>query len=352
MEYDIKYENDIERVIGCIPKVEELKEKVILVTGASGLIGSAVSDILFYLNSKKNYNISIFLAGRNLDRIRSRFYIYKYGHDYKFCNLDGMSNEKIDIQADYIIHCAGYSNPKAYAQFPVETLLVNIYGLHTILECAKRNLCKRVLYVSSSEVYGSRDVENLYSEKDYGYVDILKPRSCYPNGKRAGETLCSAFTDEYGIDTVIVRPGHIYGPQITDGDDRAVAQFTRTAIAHEDIVMKSAGLQRRSYCYSLDCASAILAVLVNGKSQNAYNISNKDSIISIKGVAEEFAKISGRNILFKPPTESERKGYNPMSISALNSEKIESIGWKAQFDIHEGVKRTMESYGWNNEGCN
>ncbi len=345
MNYDIKYQSDIERVVGSILKLEELKEKVILITGASGLIGSSISDILFYLNKKKNYNISIFLAGRSLERIRSRFYKYKCGLDYNFCEFDGMSNEKVDIQADYIIHCAGYSNPRAYTQSPVETLLVNIYGLYTILECAKRNLCKRVLYVSSSEVYGIKEIESFFNEEDYGYVDILKSRSCYPNGKRAGETLCSSFTDEYGIDTVIVRPGHIYGPQITDGDDRVFAQFTRTVAAHNNIIMKSAGLQLRSYCYSLDCASAILAVLINGESKNAYNISNKDSIISIKELAEEFAKISGQDILFKAPTESEKRGYNPMSISALNSKKLESIGWRAQFDIHEGVKRTLECYG-------
>lgn len=117
-------------------------------------------------------------------------------------------------------------------------------------------------------------------------MDILNQRASYPSAKRASETLCIAYGIEYGVDTVIVRPGHIYGPSITESDSRASAQFTRNVVAGKDIVMKSAGTQVRSYCYTLDCASAVLTVLLNGQTGNAYNISNKNSICTISDIAQ------------------------------------------------------------------
>ena len=131
-------------------------------------------------------------------------------------------------------------------------MLANFMGLDCLLKSAVKNKSNRVVYISSSEVYGSKLKDQPYQESDYGYVDLLNPRSCYPSSKRASETLCSAYTSEYGLDTVVVRPGHIYGPTITDTDDRASAQFTRCAVEGKDIVMKSAGTQLRSYCYVLD----------------------------------------------------------------------------------------------------
>jgi nucleoside-diphosphate-sugar epimerase len=183
-----------------------------------------------------------------------------------------------------------------------------------------------------------------FFENDYGFLDILNQRASYPSSKRAAETLCVAYSLEHGLDTVIVRPGHIYGPAVIPSDNRATAQFTRNAVKGEDIVMKSAGSQLRSYCYSLDCASAILAVLLNGEKENAYNISNPDSIITISAIAKELANAAGRNLTFENPADAEAKGYNLMSNSSLDSKKLEALGWQAEFSPAEGAKRCIEYY--------
>lgn len=175
-------------------------------------------------------------------------------------------------------------------------------------------------------------------------MDILNQRASYPSSKRAAETLCVAYADEYDVETVIVRPGHIYGPSITENDSRATAQFTRKAHNNEDIIMKSAGNQIRSYCYTLDCASAILAVLINGKNGNAYNISNKNSVVSIRDIAEAIAECAGKKVVFENSSDIEKKGYNLMNNSSLDSEKLESLGWRAVFTLEEGVKRTLQYY--------
>ena len=156
--------------------------------------------------------------------------------------------------------------------------------------------------------------------------------------------MCVAYGEEYGLDTVIVRPGHIYGPTITKSDSRASAQFTRSAAASEDIVMKSSGMQLRSYCYTADCASAVLSVLLNGESGNAYNISNPDSIVTISEIANAMAEAAGRKVIYEIPTEQERKGYNLMTNSSLDSAKLESLGWSACFNLREGAERTVSMY--------
>ena len=159
-------------------------------------------------------------------------------------------------------------------------------------------------------------------------MDILNPRACYPSSKRAAETMCATYQEEYGVDFVVVRPGHIYGPTITESDSRASAQFTRLAVKGKDIVMKSAGTQLRSYTYTLDCASAIIAVLTCGGMGEAYNISNSNSIVTIREFAECMTEISGVKLIFEQSSNKEKRSYNLMDNSSLNSEKLESLGWR------------------------
>lgn len=217
--------------------------------------------------------------------------------------------------------------------------------MKSLLEIAKDIQGSRLLYISSSEVYGRKDENRPYLESDYGYVDILNPRACYPSSKRVAETMCAAYHEEYGVDFVVVRPGHIYGPSITDTDSRASAQFTRKAVAGEDIVMKSAGNQLRSYTYTLDCASAILTVLLKGKCGEAYNISNSQSVVTIRELAECIAETAGVNVVFEQATDQEQKSYNMMDNSSLDSSKLESLGWHGFFDMKKGIEATLEYYG-------
>lgn len=338
MRYSNSYWDDVGLICGHIPQIEKLDNKKILITGATGMVCSSVVEILEYLNRKTNAGIEIVLAGRDGKRIRERFN-EKFG--YEFVLYDATKECKLNIDVDLIIHGASNANPALYARNPVETLLGNIVGTNSLLELAKRTNA-RLLYISSSEVYGRKENNCPYYEEDYGFIDILNSRACYPNGKRAAETLCKAYDEEYNVDTVIVRPGHIYGPTITATDVRVSAQFTRSVLQGENIIMKSAGTQLRSYCYTLDCASAILTVLLHGKRGNAYNISNKDSVVTIRELAEAFAGYLGTKIVFTNPSDVEIKGYNLMTNSSLDSRKLEDLGWSACFNLKDGVRRTME----------
>lgn len=318
---------------------EQMEGSRILVTGATGLIGSAVADVLLFLKLYKGYNIHIIAGCRNREKFEKRF--KEYGSNFKFVRYDACETIQFREPVDYIIHTAGNAHPKLYAKEPVETILSNIEGIFHLLEYAKKYQAKRLLYISSSEVYGQNENQVSYRECDYGFIDALNARSCYPNSKRTSETLCAAYREEYGVDSVIVRPGHIYGPMLTDTDSRAASQFLRAGANGEAIVMKSAGTQLRSYCHALDCATAILAVLSKGRPGEAYNISNSDSVITIREFAEICAQEAGVELKFEGAAEAERKGYNMMENSALDSKKLEALGWKGLWNSQEGIRESL-----------
>lgn len=348
MLYSRGYWDDVQSVIENIPNIDMLFGKSILITGSTGMVCSSIIDIIALLNRTRNASIYLFLAGRSKQRIKKRFEGVLKQNEYEYIKYDATKNQMINLKVDYIIHGASNANPTIYAREPVETLLGNIIGLKPLLEVARSNRGSRLLYISSSEIYGNR-VDNQskpYKEEDYGYIDILNPRACYPNGKRAAETLCASYGAEYDTDFVITRLGHIYGPSITEADTRASADFTKNAAEGHDIIMKSAGNQLRSYCYTLDCATAILTVLINGEAGNAYNVSNSFSIISIRDFAEIMAHYGGVNIVFENASDSEKKGYNLMTNSALDAEKLEKLGWKSSFSIERGIKATLRYYGY------
>ena len=279
MPYCDKILEASEPFIDQIVKREDLKEKRFLITGATGMIGSSVLDLLLFLNERKQYGITIYAAVRNDSKIKKRYGIFAQKEYFHILPYDATKPIDFEYSVDYVIHAASNADPAAISKEPVETLMSNVFGLDQILQYAKRSSVKKTLFVSSSEIYGTNSTSKPFLEDDYGNIDLLNPRAAYPMGKRASETLCASYANEYDLNIVIARPGHIYGPTITDTDSRASAQFTRNALNHQDIIMKSAGTQLRSYCYVYDCASALLTILLNGQPTCAYNISNRHSCL-------------------------------------------------------------------------
>lgn len=340
MKYLDSYFIDLDNSWNTIPGAQTLSGKRILIAGATGLIGSSIADLLLRRNAVNHSDIRVILAGRSPERVRERFPVYSFGEDYQFLEFDSTRAAGIDIGTDYIIHAASNADPASYVNAPVDIIRANVNGVQVMLETALRNR-SRVLFISSSEVYGI-NAKAPYREDAYGSVNPLSVRSCYPSSKRCAESLCVAYGKQYGVDSVIVRPGHIYGPMFTATDSKASAQFARCARAGHDIVMKSAGSQRRSYCYALDCATAILTVLLRGKSGEAYNVSNPDSLATVSDLAHAFAELSGKKVVFENPSDAEAAGYNPMNDSSLDSGKLEALGWKGLYPLREGVERTLK----------
>lgn len=334
---------DIDLILESYPEIGELAGQSVLITGAGGLICSALTDILIRYNETHQKKIAIHAAARSEERLKNRFGEY-FSRDYFFFEQFDANSGAFPMKdhADYIIHGAGNASPNKIMKEPVETMLSNFVGLYTLLQFSKDTKARRLLYISSSEVYGQKNTDLPYLENDYGYIDLLKARNSYPIGKRSAETLCSAFSEEYGTEAVIVRPGHIYGPTASRSDNRVSSAWAIMAANGEDIVMKSDGAQIRSYVYCLDCASAILKVLLQGENVHAYNISNPNSVISIREMAEIVARAGNVNLRLEIPTEEERKGFNPMRTSALRSDSLQALGWRGLFDAETGFMHTVQ----------
>lgn len=326
-----------------IGKLTVLRNKTIMITGCTGLIGSAVADIFLILNKMYFANNRLILAARNSGKVSKLFGDFM---DENIVYLPYSLEDEIvcssKYKVDYVIHAASTAHPSLYAKEPVETIVNGIIGMKNILDFAKGNDVSKVLYISSSEVYGIRSSNNNFKEDDYGYINFLNARASYPSMKRACETLCKAYLDEYGVKFTIVRPGHIYGPTQKDSDSRAAAQFLNNAINKENIVLKSSGLQLRSYCHVLDCSMAVIFALLFGRDGEAYNVSNKDSIITIKEFASICAEISEMSVVFSEASLEEKKGYNMMNISALDATKLERLGWIAMLNPYEGIKNSID----------
>lgn len=333
----MSYHDDIRAVALLQFPWEKLDNCNVLVAGASGLIGSCLVDILM-ARPVRSYHV--YAMGRNQRRLEQLF--EKYKSDERFHAIIGDVTEPLSIQEPihYIIHAASGAAPSEFSSHPVEVMKANINGVINLIEYGIQHQMKRFLYVSSGEIYGEGD-GRVFTEDDSGYVNCNTPRSCYPSSKRAAETLCASYASEFGVDTLIARPCHIYGPNFTETDNRVYAQFIRNILKGEDIIMKSTGEQFRSWCYVVDCVSALLYILFNGTSSEAYNIADSTSVLSIRQLAEMLAEIGHCKVVTTVSSETEKNSYNPVSKSVFSIDKLERLGWKVSGSMQEKMTTTV-----------
>lgn len=331
------YIGDLDIALNHVVNIQKLKNSKILITGATGTIGSFVADLLLRYSEVSDAGLSIQVTGRDTDRLekwypKSTCLFYDIYKDIEF-----------DVDVDYIIHAAGNAHPAAFNGDPVGTIIGNIMGTYHLLEYGRKHRAKRLLFVSSGEIYGQGDLSLDEFEETYlGYLNLLSPRSCYPSSKRTAENLCASYSGQYGFETVIARLCHTYGPCITPSDNRASAQFIRDALNERDIVMKSPGTQRRSYNYIADCASALITVLINGNSGEAYNIANPEVRISIAELAEVVAGTTGQKVVFSAPDSVDFANRTPIARQVLSGKKLEALGWSGAFTAEEGISHTID----------
>ncbi|MDE5780040.1 MAG: NAD-dependent epimerase/dehydratase family protein [Lachnospiraceae bacterium] len=336
------YSDDLKTALHNSIGLEHLKNQSVLLTGATGLIGSFIVEMLLKYNEMEDSNITIYAVSRNMNRLKERFDCCKT-QNLIYIEQDMNVEFYFDFSVDYIIHAASNAYPAAFANDPVGTILSNIMGGYYLLGYGKSKSVKRILYISSGEVYGLGDKNiEAYSEDYSGYVDPVQVRSCYPTAKRTTENLFISYGVQYNLDTVIVRPCHTYGANVTKQDNRANAQFITNAVRGEDIVLKSAGLQYRSYCYIADCASAIMTVLLQGEKWEAYNIANENSRATIADFAKKAASMTGKNVVFDIPDEPDKKQQTFIDRQVLDNNKLKQLGWNGRYNLEDGISHTID----------
>lgn len=315
--------------------MDEIKN--ILVTGATGLIGSALVRRLIL-----DKRFVVYASGRNEERAQ-RIFSDLWGEErFHFVRHDITLPLKGDIVFHYIIDAASGANPQLYSTDPVGVMKGNLLGVCNLLDYGAGHGLEKFLYISSGESYGEGD-GRVFLEEYSGYVDSMSFRSCYPSSKRAAETLCACYAHQYGISCVVARPCHVYGPGFTEDDNRVYAQFIRNVLRDEDIVMKSSGSQFRSWIYVEDCVDALLCILERGESCQAYNIADEGCNISIRQLAEMIAEIGHRRVVVDVPDDVEKAGYNPVSKSVFSTAKLRNLGWSVSGTMYDKLKTTIDN---------
>lgn len=338
------YQEDVKYIASLNIPWEKLNNKAILISGASGLIGSCFIDTIMERN-RIGMNCKIYALGRCLEKAKERF---KYCWDnplFEFITYD--INQKLvgdNIGSiDYVLHLASNTHPVAYATDPIGTITTNIIGTNNMLKFAVDNKITRFVFASSNEIYGENrgDIEK-FDEEYCGYINSNTMRAGYPESKRCGEALCQAYIQQKNLDVVIPRLTRSYGPTMLMSDTKAISQFIKKAISNEDIVLKSEGIQYYSYTYVADAVSGLFTVLLCGECGEAYNIADDESDIMLKDLASIIADTSGKKVVFELPDELERTGYSKATKARLESSKIKTLGWKARYNIKQGIYRTIE----------
>ena len=343
---------DIDRIIAEDLPWEELSGSTVLVTGASGMIPSYVVYTLLGLNDLRDAGIRVLALVRNEEKARRIFGEVLERDDIELIVQDVTSPLETDYPVDYIFHGASAARPSEHKAAPVSTIRANLTGTFNLLDLAVRKNSRGFVLMSSSEVYGQAPsgIERI-SEDDYGRVDTLNPRSCYSEGKRAAETICTCYMAQYGIRCSIPRFAHIYGPGMSMTDGRVQADFAANVVRGEDIVMKSDGSSKRAYTYVSDAVSGMFYVLLKG-TEPAYNVADSSNIISIRQLAEAFiASWPDRNLRLVIDIPENTAGmYNPAKFIGLDDSRIKSLGWSPKVDIYEGTRRMVESLEMSGKG--
>ncbi len=310
--------------------------KSILITGANGLIGGTLLDFFLFLNSEYQANISLSVV------VRSHLDVHDFFRNQVINQMIQSIEEPIHFASDldYIFHAASNAHPKAYDLYPVETIMTTTMGTMNTLELAREKAAK-LIFVSSSEVYGELpEKAEFHLEDKYGMIDILSPRSCYSESKRLAETMIASYIKEFGVEANIVRPAYIYGARFSETNTRADVDFIKKCLSKENIVMKSKGTQKRSYCYVLDCVSAMLTVALKGEVGGAYNISSDSGNVQLVDFAQKLAEIAGVELMFE--LQNTDSG-SPVQNSLLSNQKLKALGWEEVFELSDGIQDTFRN---------
>jgi dTDP-glucose 4,6-dehydratase len=325
--------------------IKKLYGKSILITGATGLIGSIFIKSLLLCNKINNSNIKVIALARNKEKAMSIF-----ADDdtslLKFIFCDITDKIETDEEIDFIIHGASVTNSKLMVTEPVENIKTAIDGTFSILNLAKEKNVSGMVYLSSMEAYGKPN-PNLdeVREDDLGYIDCLNVRSCYSEGKRMCECLCASFAHEYNVPVKIARLAQTFGAGVSYNETRVFAQFARSLIEEKDIVLHTKGESTGNYCYTSDCIRALMLILTDGAVGDAYTVVNPVTNITIGDMAKLVAKMSDDKIkvVFDIPKDALKYGYAPSVKLKLSADKIFNLGWRPQYDLSQMYDRLIGS---------
>lgn len=333
-------EEDLNEIANCnFIDWNKLKDKTIMITGSTGLIGSLMVKSILKRNKEFNNNIKLVLVVRNKKEAEK---LFEYNPDIIYVETS-IEEYKINTEynINYIIHGASVTKSRMFVEKPVETMDISILGTKNILEQAKNSGIESMVYMSSMEMYGTMNSNNV-TENDLGYINPLEIRSSYSEGKRVCELYCSSYKNEYSIPVKIARIAQTFGAGISPNENRVYKVFADAVINKEDIILKSSGATMINFSYTTDTIIGILKIMLDGENGEAYNIVSDYSNMTILDSARWLADTYGDGkVNVKIEIPSENMGFAPINNMVLSNKKLKSTGWNYKYDLKKGYQRLI-----------
>lgn len=322
----------------------ELEGKTIAITGSTGLLGACMVRCLLALKAQRGVNLHIVAVVRNMEKAVLLF--GEEREELSYYQYDFSSTEPFQPKrrVDYLFHFAAPTASKDFVEKPVETMNTVYMGMQNILNYAEQAKLESLVLASTLEVYGTiTDDSTPLTEDKQGYLNPMATRSSYPLAKRAAEGLCHNYAVEKQVKVKVARLAQTFGAGVSKQDNRVFAQFARSVIHDEDIILHTTGELSRCYCYTTDAISAMLYILLKGEDGTAYNVANEATYISIRQMAELVAKTFNPDHVHVVIEMQEGLGYSPTTKLRLDTQRIQSLGWTPYYNIKEMFHRLIAS---------
>ena len=342
---DLVLKEDLEFILDKVFREGKFNRSTVLVTGATGLVGSLIVKSILYANQVLNAQIIVLASVRNLEKAADTFADFS-NESLIFVTDSLLSPLHFDQTIDFIVHTASITASKEMVENPTGVLLTAFESTKNLLEYVKAHPSCKMVYISSMEYYGqvTDDYTNVTEDK-LGYVDLSKPRSCYPESKRVCEALCNAYVVQYNLNVCSARLAQTFGAGVPFSDNRVFAQFAKSALNKTDIILHTMGQSEGNYCYTADAVYGIFVLLQKGEKGQSYNVARNHSTIlnMAKMVAD---KISNNQIKVEVhiPENLGSLGYAPDVKLKLNSDKLKALGWQPEMDLENMFKRMIRSW--------
>lgn len=322
----------------------ELEGKTIAVTGSTGLLGACMVRCLLALKAQRGVNLHIVAVARNMEKAVCFF--GEEREDLSYYQYDFSATEPFQPKrkVDYLFHFAAPTASKDFVEKPVETMNTVYMGMQNILNYAEQAKLESLVLASTLEVYGTiTDDSTPLTEDKQGYLNPMATRSSYPLAKRAAEALCHNYAVEKQVKVKVARLAQTFGAGVSKQDNRVFAQFARSVIHDEDIILHTTGELSRCYCYTTDAISAMLYILLKGEDGTAYNVANEATYISIRQMAELVAKTFNPNHVHVVIDKQEGLGYSPTTKLRLDTQRIQTLGWTHYYNMKDMFGRLIAS---------
>ncbi|MFV0481250.1 MAG: NAD-dependent epimerase/dehydratase family protein [Campylobacteraceae bacterium] len=300
-----------------IIKFANLKNKYILITGATGFVGLWFIKLLKYLNDNYNFSITIYAVARNKNNLFSE--MFSSDNKIHFLPSDVRNQLNIPNNINYIIHAASSTDNRYYMSNPIEAIDIITKGTKNIFDISLslENLEKIVL-LSSGQVYGKVNNDSI-NEYTFGPMSCENISSFYPEAKRYSETIASAYRSLYKLPVSIIRLFSFIGPLMSLDKPWAINNFVRDALKTKEIRILGNGKPIRSYMYPTDMAISILHILLNKNTWSTYNLGS-DVGYSLEDIAVQIKKIIGNDVKIKILNLNDDKSIFVPNIEKLKNE--------------------------------